>query len=100
MCFSLFWLHPVGTLETWLPFHCDSSQWDNAATLFPLNPKQSNTETLCAVSSSSSFLPSTKQHGEGNILLTVEAKTLSSPQKPSSWPSDVHMLDFIFYFFK
>lgn len=52
----------------------------------PLYPKQSNTEALCAVSSPSSFLPSTKQHGEGNILLTVEIKTLSSPKKNKTGP--------------
>lgn len=45
-----FWLHPMGTLETRFPFHCDSSQWDNAATLFLSTPNKVTQKPLCAAS--------------------------------------------------
>ena len=85
MCFSLFGRIHWG--DTWDPvsFSLWQQSMGQCGYSFPLYAEQSSTEALCAVSqtfsSSSSFLPSTRQHGEQNILLTIRVrawKTLSS----------------------
>lgn len=94
MCFSLFWFHPLGHLRPGFLFS-ETAVSGTMQPLFFLSTPNKVTQRPSVLSSSSSFLPSTEQHEEGNILIL-----LSSPQKPSTWPSDDHMLGYIYFLYK